>query len=60
MNILSNINFYWGDIILMFWPFFEVRQDLETGCPKLTVVKFLGIQILRGTKINYDFNHKHE
>ena len=26
-----------------------LSQDLETGCPKWAIVKFLGVQILRGT-----------
>ena len=25
-----------------------LSQDLETGCPKLAIVKFLGIQIFKG------------
>ena len=25
-----------------------LRQDLETGCLKLAIVKFLGVQILKG------------
>ena len=25
-----------------------LRQDLETGCPKLAIAKFLGIQIFKG------------
>ena len=25
-----------------------LRQDLETGCLKLAIVKFLGVQIFRG------------
>ena len=33
-----------------------LSQDLETGCPKLAIVKILGIQIFQGDS---DFNHKH-
>ena len=39
-----------------------LSQDLETGCPKLAVVNFLGGQsamFLRGFTIYTDFNHKH-
>ena len=37
-----------------------LSQDLENGCPKLTVVKFLGSsKFLRGTTIYSDLNHKH-
>ena len=25
-----------------------LSQDLETGCPKLAIVKFLGVQIFKG------------
>ena len=25
-----------------------LSQDLETGCPKLAIVKFLGFQIFKG------------
>ena len=35
-----------------------LSQDLETGCLKLAVVKFLGVQILRGITIYSYFNHK--
>ena len=34
--------------------FHGLSQDLETGCPKLAIVKFLGLQIFEG-----DHNHKH-
>ena len=34
-------------------------QDLETGCPKLATVKFVGSLILRETTIYSDYNHKH-
>ena len=40
-----------------------LSQDLETGCLKLAIVNFLGVQILRGTTfttIYSDFNHKHK
>ena len=33
-------------------------QDLETGCLKLAVVKFLGVQILSGITIYSYFNNK--
>ena len=36
-----------------------LSQDLETGCLKLAVVKFWGVQILRGITIYSYFNHKH-
>ena len=35
-----------------------LSQDLETGWPKLAIVKFWGIQILK-RYIYSDFNHKH-
>ena len=34
------------------------NQDLETGCLKLAIVKFWGVQIYKFT-IYSDFNHKH-
>ena len=36
-----------------------LSQDLETGCRKLAIVNLLGVQILRGTTIYSNFNHKH-
>ena len=37
-----------------------LSQELENGCLKLAVVKFLGIQFfLGGITIYSDFNHKH-
>ena len=36
-----------------------LSQDLETGCLKLAVVKFLGVQILKGITLYSYFNHKH-
>ena len=36
-----------------------LSQDLVTECLKLAVVKFLGIQFLRGITIYSYFNHKH-
>ena len=37
-----------------------LSQDLETGCPKLAIVKFLGVQTFKGDHNIYtDFNHKH-
>ena len=35
-----------------------LSQELETGCLKLAIVKFLGVQFLRGTTLYSDFNHK--
>ena len=41
-----------GSTILMlelFWIFAQgLSQDLESGCLKLAVVKFLGVQIFKG------------
>ena len=34
-----------------------ISQDLDTQCPKLAIVKFLGIQFSQYTQ---DYNHKHE
>ena len=36
-----------------------LSQDLETGCLKLAVVKFLGVQIFKGDHIYSYFNHEH-
>ena len=36
-----------------------LSQDLETGCLKLAIVKFWGIQILKATTIYSNFNHEH-
>ena len=37
-------------------------QDLETGCPKLAIVKVVGILYFKGDhnilRINSDYNHK--
>ena len=31
------------------WGFSQgLSQDLETGCPKLAIVKFLGVQVFKG------------
>ena len=30
------------------FPLQGLSQDLETGCPKLAIVKFLGVQDLKG------------
>ena len=35
-----------------------LSQDLETGRQKLAIMKFLGVQICKGTTIYSDFNHK--
>ena len=36
-----------------------LSQDLDTGCLKLAIVPFFGVQMFRGTAIYSDFNHKH-
>ena len=36
-----------------------LRQGLETGCPKLAIVKFWGVQFSREIIIYLDYNHKH-
>ena len=36
-----------------------LSQDLETGCPKLAIEKFWGVQIFKGITIYSDFNYKH-
>ena len=36
-----------------------LSQDLETGCLKLAVLKFLCVQIYKGITIYSYFNHKH-
>ena len=36
-----------------------LSQDLETGCPKLASVRFLGSYFSRETTIYLDNNHKH-
>ena len=42
-------------------PLHDLSQDLETGCPKLAIVKFWGVQIFKGGggTTYSDFNHKH-
>ena len=41
----------WHYLISQFSIKHDLSQDLETGCPKLTIVKFLGIHFSRKTKI---------
>ena len=36
-----------------------LSQDLETGCLKLAVLTFLGVQIFKGITIYSYFNNKH-
>ena len=37
-----------------------LSQDLETGCPKLSVVKFWGVHVSKGNhSILINCNHKH-
>ena len=37
-----------------------LNQDLETGYPKLTIVKILGVKYFKGYQNIYsDYNHKH-
>ena len=36
-----------------------ISQDLETVCPKLTIVKSSGILIFKGDHNGSDDNHKH-
>ena len=36
-----------------------LSQELETGCLKLAIVKFLGVQIFKGDHSILNFNHKH-
>ena len=40
----------------------SIGQDLETRCPKLVIVKFLGILFFKGDQFfkgYFDYNHKH-
>ena len=30
-----------------------LSQDLKTGCPKLAIVKFVGVQIFRGDQSDH-------
>ena len=35
-------------------------QDLETGCPKLAMMKFLDIQYFKGDNLYSDFHNQHK
>ena len=36
-----------------------LRQDLETGCPKVAIMKFRGVLIFKRDTIYSDYNHGH-
>ena len=48
MDILDLCKFAFGFLLTMYQVIQALSQDLETGCPKLPIVKILGILIFKG------------